>query len=432
MSPASSGALEVERYIGACLISSQRHQGGNGRSTKRYDYYVQPPGDVVFRQQQKYNSHSTNNAFRRCHSVDGWAGGIPLISFANPNNNSNHHHQRRSGTVGRKQDAHHDGLTRLAVHTQGAPLILSHQKYSGNGRRSNTNNSSSNVRKSNQSVDAASVTSDESTGTGNSETTALPRIIKPRKRRKKDRKPLPHLLQTFSRHDDGLSSSTDSGSPDIASLVVDLMVAPYFPVHHPNNRHHQQRTLLNYSDNLTNDSNVTGCTNDISETPKLHHRFEDVEVPKDEDPKEMTTSCQCTYCNPADQIWDVSKNNDCYSPFLTTPTFCFDSSTRLITDAMSSVSLDDEDDEVVTRRKNVESSTRNFIEISTEIVTSPNGHRDLEIKLFPSNDKGVGAGGGVVREVNNNNSTGKCLSEACCDKTGTVIGNYKGIMHHEY
>ncbi|KAK4880863.1 hypothetical protein RN001_004182 [Aquatica leii] len=199
---------EVERYIGACLITLQSRSKGNfklnGRecsTTHRKDFLP-----------RYVNNHQHPQRYR---SIDGWAGGIPLIFYAN--------YQRRGNKVQpfiRIQD--HYPLSHLAVHTQGAPLILTN-KY--NYRKNKSNVLDKNVTKTRnvsvncnpkdsnaRGVDAVSVNSDESSASTNSEN-CLPRIIKPRKRRKKDRKPM-HLVHPLGSED---CFSTDSASPDIDS-----------------------------------------------------------------------------------------------------------------------------------------------------------------------------------------------------------------------
>ncbi|KAF9405094.1 hypothetical protein HW555_014019, partial [Spodoptera exigua] len=119
-------------------------------------------------------------------------------------------------------------VSKLAMHAQGAPLIIQNRhdrrKYTtapeqrshrplaqtehisrdrcdapeGNRPRNQQQQARSTRGGRNNNTDAVSVASDESSGSTNSET-MLPRIIKPRKRRKKDRKPnniVPHDLSS--------------------------------------------------------------------------------------------------------------------------------------------------------------------------------------------------------------------------------------------
>lgn len=290
MSPASSGTLQVERYIGACLISSRKSQQQQ-------------------QQQQKYNYSTDLYGYAGRFRCDGWAGGMPLISFANQRCNKE------------------DPLVRLA----GAPLIQAH-RYRKKKKNEENNKKGASATKS----DAVSVTSDESANAEN----CLPRIIKPRKRRKKDRKPPPQRQDSFS---------TDSGSPEAC-------YTPFaFEFRVPNESYHDA----------------------LFDAPKLHHSFEEVEEARDVNGNQST--CQCRYCDPSGLIWDVDRN--CYSPFLTTPSSSSVTHTATKTKkfclihSLSSVSLDDD------------GSTKSDLEVSTEIVTSPNGHRDIEIKFFSQNNK---------------------------------------------
>ncbi|CAG9765295.1 unnamed protein product [Ceutorhynchus assimilis] len=341
MSPASLDALEVERYIGACLFSQNRSK----HFTKNNVYPKSP----------MYNGYVN---FQNCPSpVEGWAGGAPLISFAG--------HQR--GNRRQKYDENNH-LAQLAVHTQGAPLILSkcynHRKTkpqrnnviqqtkvfeNTNHRRFSSNKNQDPVNEcSNGALDCFSVTSDESSGSQNSET-CLPRIIKPRKRRKKDRKPT-HLPRLYNQDPMNNASTNEDNKPSI------------------------DETKLN---DLIGDSS--------SEDPKLHHSFEEVEEVKDVNGNQPVSTCQCRYCDPEGQIWDVDRS--CYSPFLTPPTkTLFDFSNLLSQSSelpfkFSELSLKEE--KVPFSRSASSSSTSSGdLEVSTEIVTSLNGHRDLEIKFW--------------------------------------------------
>lgn len=427
MSPASAGSLEVERYIGACLISQNRKNRSAAATVNKVrnnDYYQERnfiPPDVYHQQHMNYR-------IQQCQ--DGWAGGMPLISFAN--------HQRRlkKNENDNSQKVVDDPLTRLAVHTKGAPLIVTksynHRKNKVH-RNNNGNNQTkifenSNVKKQNKchdqqrqsnnvNTDTVSVTSDESSVSNNSEN-CLPRIIKPRKRRKKDRKP-PLLARPFNQ--DGFS--TDSNSPDVDNsqnnvLSLNQLVPFTFDLYGSSYKTSKPVSLI---DRLY----ILG---DISETPKLHHSFEDVEEPNDaKDINDNETSCQCRYCDPAGQIWDVDRF--CYSPFLTPPVtqttankyskfnflnsnqdkdYSLDVSMNCLEHSMSSVSLEQEENnkKIPPSRSSSSSSCRD-LEVSTEIVTSLNGHRDLEIKFFslPSSESVKNR----VSDKNVVNSDEKCI-----------------------
>lgn len=384
MSPASSGSLEVERYIGACLISSHNR-------TKTTVLKQLPARERLYHREhftpELYNNsyaHVNNRySIQRCNSIEGWAGGMPLISFTNQRRGRNNENSQSSSP--RIEDHQSSPLARLAVHTQGAPLILSRQfnhkknKSFKNGHPQKNGGKPTNGKESTNviSADAVSVTSDESSGSANSEN-CLPRIIKPRKRRKKDRKPL-HLNHPGS-HD---GFSTDSASPDADSSAGVSTLNSYIPFAYN----------FNFISANRNGWNEKQYLNESSETPKLHHSFEDIEEvddTKDLNGNQSTTTCQCRYCDPAGVIWNVDRN--CYSPFLTTPVhkksdiysqpgtppvnsspshFC-------LIHGMSSISLNERG-----RKDSLcEQTVSGDLQVSTEIITSPNGHRDLEIKFF--------------------------------------------------
>ncbi|XP_045461434.1 uncharacterized protein LOC123671564 [Harmonia axyridis] len=310
MSPSPALPLEVERYIGACLITNQNRQKAKQQGVE--PFYQQ-------QQQRLYPNRQAEEAgyrTQRCGSLDGWAGGVPLISFVNRNRQN----QARS------QPYEDLSLARLAVHTQGAPLILA-KTYNHRKNRQQRNQGQYRCPSGkptkcdgpNSTADTVSVTSDESYGSTGSEQ-CLPRIIKPRKRRKKDRKNPPVF-------------HADVSSPESTTSPFDFLDA---------------------------------------ETPRLHHSFDEVED-LDEDSK-STTRCQCRYCDPG-MIWDADKTS--YSSFLTPP----ERTDAFVYPDLSALTL--EDDGVKGRR-----ASASDLEVSTQIVTSLNGLRDLEIKFFSTaNDK---------------------------------------------
>ncbi|XP_058812063.1 alpha-protein kinase 1 [Topomyia yanbarensis] len=172
--------------------------------------------------QQQSQSHGSANGFMvGCYNnASGWTG-VPLISTAsrrprkfqpiNQNVPTNHYQPS-------KADFDESAMSRLALHAHGAPLILSNNRYRTG--KSNPNKpikvlpnptsrddhtkivqNSSHYTVTNPNPDSHSFTSNDDFGSGhsgntNSSTssaasdTCLPRIIKPRKRRKKDRKPI--------------------------------------------------------------------------------------------------------------------------------------------------------------------------------------------------------------------------------------------------
>lgn len=361
MSPASSGPLEVERYIGACLISSRsKNSPQNGSQPNNRDIYYSRERYPQGPRQDLYNNQGCplNLRQRRCNN-EGWTG-MPLISFANNHRRNRKENDTRSSSPRVIEENHlPTTLSRLAVHTQGVPLILSNRQ----GNRRNKNNSKITIPQNRQvepkkenvrAVDSISVASDESSGSNNSET-CLPRIIKPRKRRKKDRKP------------HNRTEVQQNGAP---SSIVTLK--PYVVPFCYRDKVYNPPRYNELSDNLS--FSVSDTSGELSEAPKLHHNFEDV-VGLDNENEPQLSLCQCRYCDPSGQIWDVDRH--CYSPFLTTPTFSRTSPimAEKISSALEHLSTFSFEPEV-------ETEVDRCLEISTEIVTSPNGHRDLEIRLF--------------------------------------------------
>lgn len=226
MSPA-----HVERYIGSCLITS----GYKPPRYRRYPEYAAPGYQP------------------------GWAA-LPLIAVSSR----------------KKEDR--SPLSRLAIHTQGAPLI---QSGRGSQGRRPSGKPQGEHRKPQPTSQHQVKEGDEPANSENS----LPRIIKPRKRRKKERK------------------------PQQESSIVTLK--PYTPL--------------------------------CSDLPAVEQEAPPIVS------EERLAECQCRYCDPLGVIWEAR-----------TPAAWPDEQT----------STDDS------------SSSGSGLEVSSEIVTSPNGHRDIEIRFF--------------------------------------------------
>lgn len=386
MSPASQGGLQVERYIGTCLISK--------------DYRYQ-------------------DAHRAAHQGHQWAG-LPLISMVQPRRHKQQQPaQQQPAQQPQQQLAQPQSpggprspLSRLAIHTQGAPLILAgrynNRKHGGGGAGLHNGlhgsppagaggaggappGSKGGPRSHRPlgplpppcgpmgpmgackpSSDSLSIASDESSGHSEN---SLPRIIKPRKRRKKDRKP-PQLAADTP-------TPTSAPTPPVPTVSLKSFGG-------------EVREAVEHADE-----------------PKLHHDFDDVKEHDSTD--EGVLLCQCRYCDPAGLIWDVDQN--CYSPFLTPqpqpqhlssfPLFISDSTRsfaepqRPPANALGPVGARGPTDLLLRRSWSEPSPSRKLSEssdsqesdrrsppshqalgVSSEIVTSHNGHRDIEIKFF--------------------------------------------------
>lgn len=421
MSPAPQGGLEVERYIGSCLISQSARAAPNKQffqnNTKKVvgdgairHFVLNPHDSPCHASAPRYSLPSVHGEFYPQH---GWAG-MPLFCVA-----SNGQRRNRKGPTINNQSPKPPGrmglqnkpmkcstdvrdaeannrlpLSRLAIHTQGAPLIQAgrYNKIGFNrgppplriyrsGDTAPRRTDSSRETKATQSkepgaCDSVSVASDESSA--NSEN-SLPRIIKPRKRRKKDRKPA-QTSQNTKPDDD----ATPHASEERKSVNQTSLVEPFIS--------------SSITTETTVNPSVEAIFSDETDASLLPRCGEDLpsELEQDEGP---ASSCQCRYCDPVGVIWDVDQR--CYSPFLTPPS---------PTELKTSYPFRDYDLGSILRRSwsepsstpvvqlqqrtralsesQTQSSQPQSLEVSSEIITSPNGHRDIEIKFFSSKPAG--------------------------------------------
>lgn len=255
----------------------------------------------------------------------------------------------------------------------------------------------------NNNTDAVSVASDESSGSNNSET-MLPRIIKPRKRRKKDRKPnniVPHDLTTPSLDLGDVDHCAVSGFNSSHSLYEDNYCRDM------SLRYRLDVKVLEYPEPVPESYRVSALGEALEAT-----RFGLAEAAS---PVESAvSSCQCRLCDPVGQIWDADSIAD-----LLDENSCGDFAPTKLEESMKIVgplgkrgadstlrrSWSDPSSRVPERREvnnNETFSAPNLyslfpptrrttspeprsplaLDISSEIVTSMNGQRDLEIKLF--------------------------------------------------
>ncbi|KZC12351.1 hypothetical protein WN55_04202 [Dufourea novaeangliae] len=567
MSPASQGGVEVERYIGSCLISSNLRSASHKPIVGKKDPVSRGKSRGCYTGQ-----NFTNDQVQ--YGPGGWAG-APLISMTSSPRRCNQRsspsllqqqqqqpqqqQQQQQQTCDQQVSTHltKNPLSRLAIHTQGAPLILtgrfhnrgkvhnsgngngitnavcsgtsvnSYVHGNGNGTTNGTMNSTARCPSRSQrpelpkkqqaspksdcsnkessgtnniaNIDSLSIASDESSGSNNSEN-SLPRIIKPRKRRKKDRKPSNNVtVGDVTKHEEQQQQQQQSGSTVVSEPNV-VSLKPYMPGCYeaaPQLRNHRRPPVARES--------VYGCRaqttgmsmQEITDVRQRYaHRHVEVKVLDDNRnvvvPVQIRTvpkgysrhgahhmgvprylheynlvgcedgikdglgsSCQCRYCDPSGLIWDVDQN--CYSPFLTPTTeFCSNhfshvplflsrptlgcqgqSMEKLLSDNLAhheknagtsvvlrrswsdpssyfseEIAAPSKDVGVIGDRGQTESGKRRTLwrgdsigiptngvgssrpglngtisspkglEVSTEIITSPNGHRDLEIKFY--------------------------------------------------
>lgn len=334
--------------------------------------------------------------------------------------------------TGRTPPPRDNPVSKLAMHAQGAPLIIQNRhdrrKYTtvpeqrnhrpvgptehvardrcdpdNTRHRNQQQQQQSRPSRSgrNNNTDAVSVASDESSGSTNSET-MLPRIIKPRKRRKKDRKPnnlVPHDLTSAVLDLGDVEHCTNMGtaSHGIYEKSYSRDMALQYPLN---------VKVLDYPDPVPETYRVAALGEAFEAT-----RFGLAEAVS---PSESAaSSCQCRYCDPVGHIWDANSiahllDENSSGDFA--PTKLEDSMKvvgplgRRGADTMLRRSWSDPSARIPERKTNTNEafSAPNLyslfppprrtsspeprsplaLEISSEIVTSMNGHRDLEIKLF--------------------------------------------------
>jgi len=446
MSPAPQGNPEVEKYIGSYLISQRVPPGAKTSPNKRYQNQPKKSSET---EKVRYNKY----CFPREHArypvpplqgpvpveynnqhykhPGGWAG-VPLISMTSgnhrrnkkvvPNNNGQHrfqpkHPQHQNGFAKGKEteelrlDSDRSPLTRLAIHTQGAPLIQA-GRYNNRCRNGFQNRrwdaakdskpAVSGVQNQNQacgSVDSSSVASDESSG--NSEN-SLPRIIKPRKRRKKDRKPLTGTTPSTSNESTQYSGEKDKNA--------ESTLKPHLPYeHNPAVTKENTKDLLDDSVVSVEEKQSEDLIDAFTSDEFPFGNLLDDEEDKDSELSTSATLCQCRYCDPSGVIWDVDQR--CYSPFLTPPSptdsflpLTFPPPRYFLNPDLGPLlrrSWSDPSSYKKPENQQTPNSTEGKpdyrpcsplgLQVSSEIVTSPNGHRDIEIKFYSSSSPPNGA-----------------------------------------
>ncbi|GBP14643.1 hypothetical protein EVAR_93512_1 [Eumeta japonica] len=325
---------------------------------------------------------------------------------------------------------HRTPLAKLAMHAQGAPLIIQNrpdrrkyisapdprhhrlqqpQQLPAVDYRHHQQQPPRSMRvPRNNNADTVSVASDESSGSANSET-ALPRIIKPRKRRKKDRKPNNVTAHDLSAGNlDLADAERRCGMTAISAASRGLYEESYCgsaPL-----SYRLDVKVIDYPETATENYPISALGEALEAT-----RFGLTEAAS---PAESAVStCQCRYCDPVGQIWDADSVAD-----LLDENSSGDFAPTKLEDSMKVVgpvarrgaetalrrSWSDPAARAPERRELASASPPTLasnlyslfppvrrttsqeprpslaLEISSEIVTSMNGHRDLEIKLFSS------------------------------------------------
>ena len=415
MSPASQGAIGVERYIGSCLVQK------SPRPMPKQHY------------------------------------GHGVLPMAAPN--LGHRNPQRTPPVQNNRIP----LSRLAVHTQGAPLILPgrfnnnrHKNYQGNSPNNPTQPTRPNrpeQQKSQQqpaadgaSIDALSVASDESSGSNNSEN-SLPRIIKPRKRRKKDRKPPANPQNPTNTEQTQQITSSVALKPQPATTNNVNSNAEAQNIIFKNVRKPQQQQQNNNTRQVAQVQSkhvhvkVLDDNRNIVVPVLRNHLINNGYVCEFKEPTD-SVHCQCQHCDAGNFLWEADylppaalhhHHHHHHPVFLARPyTLCHEhcdlessncmrfrdrDSAAILRRSWSDPSSYFTDDIIPNRDVGVigdrghsdfskdrstwrgdaatainlqQQQLSSSLEVSTEIVTSPNGQRDLEIKFYsssPSNNQ---------------------------------------------
>uniref|UniRef100_A0A2S2PRM5 Uncharacterized protein n=1 Tax=Schizaphis graminum TaxID=13262 RepID=A0A2S2PRM5_SCHGA len=360
--PIVAQSLPVDRYAGNCLIkpsSSSSYYCGGGL----HNAQLEPPRcryDAVAGVSAAYH-HGAPTPYQHYQQLQDWYGRAAYW---------HHHHQHQNGVVGTVGVSGGGGgplaeKANFAAHKHGAPLIQA-AKYnrtgSGGGggggpgkkyaKKAPAEQPNCNGGKKNDGG------SDESSGAASEN--SLPRIIKPRKRRKKERKPVPAVQPL-------VAATAASAPPERA--VADR--PPSTP------------------------SSVSSSTSSSPPPPPVSELgmrdaapFDTIRLSADIKAVSLedVSTCQCACCDPVGNVWDVGRR--CFSPSLTRP----EPARRSWSGEPTSPTLQSSSQyfkiaaaveyaKTETAAPAARSRTHS-LEVSSEIVTSHNGHRDIEIKFF--------------------------------------------------
>lgn len=449
MSPTAQGNVEIDQYIFENnLIPRSLKDSGYQRQSPRQFHNSQTRGVHNFPNEPhknnsrspKFNQVSYPRQANFLEICNGWTK-MPVVVPVQNNQRRYQYHVNNQYNLKQKKgtelmpfnnDASKQPFSHMAIHSQNPQMFLNNGKFHNHRNKVNFNRNNQKIYKhfdksesckQNQSTeppirssDTLSNASDESSGQSEN---SLPRIIKPRKRRKKDRKPLTESIES------------QETSPVVETITtLKLLKKPQMKTHSgsvklytPNSCEETKTSITQTTESapltkviqkvessvtvdsvfnpLITDSFVNLILDDVrqsSKRPTVPDKPLDnlVIVKKIDD--EPSTECQCRYCDPCGEIWDVEQR--CYSPFLTPPApnepKIFINSIRSVISGnitkpsgayllRRSWSEPSESSLMSVRSRNKSDSyepNTHDLQVSSEIITSPNGHRDIEIKFF--------------------------------------------------
>lgn len=264
-------------------------------------------------QQQQRQSGSSSSSYGYPGAPQDWAG-APLIKSSAETRHKKLYGSRSNGYEYEQQES---SMSRLAKHTHGAPIIMPSRyrsKSSAKPMQSSFGHDSKNLHRTTQSnngsTKAAVLQSSSSSTTMVEEInnyddsgyhangTCLPRIIKPRKRRKKDRKPIPNASMennppnpfTFT------SNNTNQSSGFMQSMSANNNSA-FQSQMNENFRHPAPPNDSNLFFNCDFDSNIV--LNLPSSTSSSPISLSSSSLSSSTN----TSSCSCRLCDPNCKIW---------------------------------------------------------------------------------------------------------------------------------
>lgn len=385
----------VDRYAGNCLIKPSSYYcgggGGGGGGVRsnvvpetssrgrfadtvvagyRHHQHQQHHQHHQNQQQQHHNHHSPSTPYHHYQQLHDWYGRTAYW---------HHHNQCSQQGIGGGGPLLAEKAN-FAAHKHGAPLIQA-AKYgcNSNGTSSRsvggggpgkkyakkTSAEQPNGKKNAPDGGGGGGGSDESSGGAASEN-SLPRIIKPRKRRKKERKPVPAAVvqplvivaAAVQKRSDRSSSSTSSSSSSASSSPPPPPPPPPPPLPPP-------PPVL--SSSLPSAEHPQHRRRPALDAVRLSADIKTVSL-------EDVSTCQCACCDPVGNVWDVGRR--CFSPSLTRPEPARKSWSG------ESPPLQPKTPVTAAVAPAAARIRTHSLEVSSEIVTSHNGHRDIEIKFF--------------------------------------------------
>lgn len=451
MSPAAQSIAEIDQYFENCLVARAPKNNYQRQNTRQFhnsqtrninNFQCEPFGKPSYNngsRSPKFNpGYPRPVNFVDLHTQNGWTNMQPVSPIHNNQrryqqyNVNNQYCPKPRKEFSINNETNRQPFSRMPGNSQNPQVPQIGGKLNNIPRNKlnfNRNNqklhkhvekSESNKQNPNkESPDAASNASDESSGQSEN---SLPRIIKPRKRRKKDRKPVtetsesaetPPVVETgvtaklvkkpqmniLSNNQSYSSVSCDPPSSNVNITIQSrgnpsVTTSPLVQVLPKLDTTSKDETAFSpfIADSFVN--LILDEDKQSSSNPAVLDKL--VVTRKDEEP---STVCQCRYCDPCGEIWDVEQR--CYSPFLTPPSpnepkLFINSIRSVISGSLSksngssyllrrSWSEPSESSVMTVRSRNKSDSyepSSHDLQVSSEIITSPNGHRDIEIKFF--------------------------------------------------